>query len=666
MNLHKSILILFSLFLCYISDAQDITDTILPISEVRISADRIFNKDFAGMKFTEIDTLILQQKQNISLSALLSENTSIFIKNNGRGALSTAAFRGTAASHTQVSWNGININSPMEGMVDFSLIPVFIIDDMNLKHGTASISDNNGGLGGSININNSANWNNKNTVKYSQSFGSYHTYGEFLQLNFKKNNIKSKTRIYHNYSKNDFTFINHGIAIIDSITGEISNPLDTNDNADFSSCGILQEIYFKPNNKNIFSLKYWGQKSDRTIPRATSYEGPDNTNRNKQNNFDNKAVLDWKYYSKSNIFILRSGFSIKSMTYTLKNNIVGVGLTPAIFSQSTQKSSYNSFSLTHNFSKNLSIKTSLYADFHDVATFDTVNKIGYTEKRTDLSGFISIRKEIANRLNINAMMRQNLSKNEITPFVPYLGFDFKIFKDKNLILKGNIARNFHQPTLNDLYWQPGGNPELKPESGKSFELGFAYLFSQKSTSFSAEITAYHSDINNWILWIPSYKGYWEARNIENVVSKGIELNLKLIGKINKIRYSISGTYAYTSSVNYGDKNIWGENSYGKQLVYVPLHSGNIMANCSYKDFYITFQNNSYSERYTTSSNDITRRDWLYPYFMNDLTFGKIFKIKKLSISTDLKINNIFNETYHSILYRPMPKRNFLLMIMFKF
>ncbi len=53
--------------------------------------------------------------------------------------MATASFRGTAPSHTQVSWNGISISSPMLGMVDFSLIPVYIIDDLTLKHGAASL-----------------------------------------------------------------------------------------------------------------------------------------------------------------------------------------------------------------------------------------------------------------------------------------------------------------------------------------------------------------------------------------------------------------------------------------------------------------------------------------------------------------------------------------------
>jgi len=645
--------------------AQHLKDT-LHLQEVIIRADRFFKKENAGMKETRVDSLILLQKMNLSLSELLSENTSVFIKSMGRGALATASFRGTAASHTQVSWNGININSPMIGMVDFSLIPVYIIDDMNLKHGTASISDQSGGLGGSVSINNTVDWNKPFGVKYMQGFGSYSTFNEFLQLNAGNKKLQSKTRLYQNYSKNDYTFINHGIANIDPKTGNITNPPDTNDNASYKLYGILQEVYFKLNNSNIFSAKWWGQGARRTIPRATSYEGPDNSNLNRQEDYDNKLVAEWKHLNPKSKTLLRTGYSQKELNYYLMNFVPGYGSIPAIYSKSRQKSSYNSLSYSYDFNDKLSIEGKLDANFHDVVSNDSVKKTGYAKQRNEQSAFLSVRKNFANRLNINLMLREDRVDGQFTPVIPYAGFDFKLFKNKDLLLKGNIARNYHEPSLNDMYWQPGGNPDLEPEQGISIESGIEFQQAiSKYHKIKTELTAYRSDIDNWIIWIPSYKGYWEPRNIQRVLSQGVEVNIQLDGYLGKVGYKINGNYAYTRSVNYGDQLVWGDESYGKQLVYIPLHSGNVMVNLSYRRFFITYQNTSYSERYTTSSNDVTRRDWLYPYYMNDLILGKDLTIKKLSLSVEIKIYNLFNETYHSVLYRPMPKRNYLVQLMFK-
>jgi iron complex outermembrane receptor protein len=125
---------------------------------------------------------------------------------------------------------------------------------------------------------------------------------------------------------------------------------------------------------------------------------------------------------------------------------------------------------------------------------------------------------------------------------------------------------------------------------------------------------------------------------------------------------VSATYGYTSSVNYGDPAIWGDQSYGKQLVYIPLHSGNLMTHLQWNALFFSYQFNAYSERFTTSSNDVSRRDWLYPYFMNDVSAGGSFPVGKAKFTLELKVYNLFNEAYHSVLYRPMPGRNYQLMI----
>ena len=619
------------------------------------------------MKKSKIDSIVLKEKANASLSELLSENTTIFIKEHGRGALATASFRGTAASHTQVTWNGMNINSPMTGMADFSLIPVYIIDEIDLKYGAASITDNSGGLGGSININNTADWNNKFSVKYLQGIGSYRTFDEFLQIGFGGSKFQIKTRLYHNYSKNNYTFVNRSISNYNPATGNFENPIDTNDNANYMRYGVLQEIYFKANAKNIVSVKYWFQNADRMIPRATSYEGADNSNLNNQKDSNHKIVAEWTRFGAKSKMHLQSGYYHQDLLYTLMNNVMGVGLIPAIYSQSNQQSFVNKLNYKYDLFDDLSMEGTLNANYFWVNSIDTVKREGYVNERAEFSAVFSIRKTFWNRLNLNLILKQDFVDYKFAPFIPFFGFNYKVLKHEILFVKGSVSRNYHFPSLNDLYWQPGGNPDLLPESGISSEFGAeVVVFPLKKIKIQSEITLFRNDIKDWIIWLPSYRGYWEPMNISKVVSQGIEVDLKLSGSIRKFKYRVQACYALTSSKNYGDTLVWNNNAYGKQLVYVPLHSGNFLLNVEYRGFFVTYQHNSYSERFTTSSNDVSKRDWLYPYFMNDLSFGKDLSFKKLNLSIEFKILNLFNESYHSILYRPMPKRNYMLQIFIKY
>jgi len=640
-------------------------DSLFHIQDVEIRAERMFRKENAGIKQTVVDSAILSDKANVSLSDLLSKNTGVFIKNHGRGALATASFRGTAPSHTRVNWNGISINSPMAGMVDFSLIPVYIVDNLDLKHGAASIGENGGGLGGSINLGNSARWNGGTGVRYIQGVGSYSTFNEFLQAGFGGSRFRAETRLYHNYSKNDFTFVNRGVGIPDPATGKVIHPVDTNDNASYLNYGLLQEFYFRPRSKHVISFKYWGQNASRTIPRPTTYEGPDHANLNNQLDTDHRLAADWIYYGERDRVMLRSGYADKNLVYTRENRVSGLGRVPVIYSVSRQRSLVNTISYARELRHDISLEGKLDVNHHGVVSRDTVSREGYKGSRDEVSILATVQKGFADRLNVKVMFRQEWVDGERAPLVPFLGLDYRLIKGRELILKANIARNYQLPTLNDLNWQPGGNPDLRPEQGFSTEGGMEYRQEFAGHLVRTGVTVFRSDIKDWIIWIPSLKGYWEPKNIEEVVASGVECDLQVRGQAGKFHYRVSGNYALTRSVSFGESRTWGDASFGKQLPYIPLHSGNLMVHASWRGLFVTYQYNAYSERFTTSSNDLSLRHRMVPYFMNDMTAGSAFRIKKTEISVELKVYNLLNESYQSILYRPMPGRNYHLVIKLK-
>ena len=100
-------------------------------------------------------------------------------------------------------------------------------------------------------------------------------------------------------------------------------------------------------------------------------------------------------------------------------------------------------------------------------------------------------------------------------------------------------------------------------------------------------------------------------------------------------------------------------SYGKQLVYVPRHSANISGRLSWRTWTLRYQWTFYSERFTTTSNDvsyITGR--LLPYYMNDVSLEKTFQWKKVHVSLKGVVNNLLGSEYVTVLSRPMPGRNF--------
>ncbi len=655
--------ILLFLLLSIATYAQNNSDTI-DIPEVSITAKKILKN--TSLNISKIDSLQLKEAVNADLGTLLSESTPIFVKSEGRGALSTVSFRGTATSHTDVLWNGISLQSPMLGQIDFSLIPAYLSDEINIYAGASSIANTSGALGGSIAINNKADWDNKFSVKFIQAIGSYTTVNDYLQFKLGNKKIQYNTRLLYNYSKNDFKFVNKNIADINPETGEYIYPTQKNNNADYINYSILQELYYRLNSTNIFSVKYWFQNSDRSIPTLNTYEGNDYSNINSQTDKSHRIVADYKHYWNKSTIKYTSAFIYKQLDYFLQNYINGKGYEYAVQSKSSSISFYNKLDYNLKLWKNTNIDFKYSFVHHQAESIELQKQEGYTAKRDEQNLFFMWNQQIFTRLSSTIILRQNFVNNKAIPLIPYIGVEYIINNRQSIIASASVAKNYRTPSLNDLYWQPGGNPDLKPENGLSYELSVKASPKIKNIKINTGLTTFYNNINDWIIWIPSVKGYWEPSNIQKVISKGVECNINFSFKIKKLLVNLGGNYAFTQSLNYGDTMLWGGNSYGKQLPYIPVHSGNIFISLHLKAYFVNYTHNSYSERFTSSSNNVSKRDWLYPYFMNNLSFGKDFMINKMIFSAQFKIYNLFNEEYRSVLGRPMPRQNYLLTLSFKF
>lgn len=653
--------VLFLLLFCPLVTFGQIVPDTLSIPEVEIKTSRQLAQ--AGVTNHPVDTIAMKREIDASLSDLLSRFSTVFIKSEGRGALSTVAFRGTAPSHTEVYWNGISLQSPMLGQVDFSQIPVYLTDRINLSPGASSLVEGEGALGGSISLNNDMTWTNHLRGSVLSGFGSFGTWNEFLHLEKGTKRFQSSTRVYYNRSKNNFPFTNKDIANINPVTGAYIYPRQRNNHAEYLLEGVMQSFGFRLGKNTLLETHYWFQYSDRAIPRLSTYEGSDNSNLSRQKDRTHRAVAKLShFYKKGGILTLQSGLNAEHMIYSIRNMVYGEGYYNSLYSESNVYGFYNKAKYQFQPVRNALVKAAATFDFYHVWTRDTVNQTGYNQFRRKRGLMLSWQQQLTRNFSAMVLFRKDWINRFSIPFVPYFGFDWMLSQKHKLILHGNIARNYHYPDLNDLYWQPGGNPNLLPEEGMNSELGINTYFSKKKLKGRFGLTTFYNDIKNWIIWIPSPMGYWSPQNIRHVVSSGFEADIRLSFPIKKLMVTFRGDYTYTKSINRGNAAHWGIESVGKQLPFVPLQSGNIVVNLSLKKWYLTWINHSYSERYTTSTNEVTLRDRLNPYFMNDLYLGKRWFRDGRIISLQLKIFNLFNEQYYSVLQRPMPGRNFMLLL----
>ena len=633
-----------SFSLCFDKEAspQQLSDT-LRIEAVSISQKRPVKGEIPGVKIIKVDSLVIADKVTQNLADLLQENSPLFIKTYGRGSFATASMRGTGASHTQVYWNGLNINSPMTGDVDFSTIPIYTVDNISIHFGQSSMVLGSGGLGGAISLESNTDWNNTYGIKLHQAIGSFYTFSSAINASYKINSkIKLQTRLYSESSENNFPYRN---------TSDFSrtNPVERQKNADYKKMGLLQEVYYKPNDNDILSLKVWLNNLNRSIPKLMVNMSSKETNRQDDENI--LGVVRWKRIGNRNRVEMMAGFSNKTIVYSLIKYPVGVSPEPIIDSRSKTNSFTNHLDYQVKLNRFLNIETGYNITLNIIDSHDKIVNSGYSGERLENSMFGKVQVNPVESISLNILVREELTRNTLSPILPAISGEYKPFKNIDLIFKSSFAINYRQPSLNDLYWTPGGNPNLKSEKNQTIETGIKLGYQSAFFAGNLEFTAFSSNVHNWILWLPGVKGYWEPMNLSEVNNHGLEASLENKYHISDIKLLISGSYSYTKTTFNGN-----------QLPFIPIHSAGISTTLGYNKIHINHSFTYCSERFTTTSNNPNSIKRLYPYFMNTLSIGISEKIWKANAHFLLRIDNLFDESYQSIFWRPMPGRYYTLSI----
>ena len=625
-----------------------------------------------GTQQTKFDSLALKENISLSMADVLTFNSSIFVKSYGRATLSTVSFRGTSPSHTQVSWNGMKINNPMLGMTDFSMIPSYFIDDASLLHGTSSVNETGGGLGGAVKLSTKPANAEGFGLQYTQGIGSFKTFDEFLRLTYGDKHWQVSTRAVYSSSPNDYKYRNHDKK--ENIYDEDMNiidqyyPVEHNRSGSFKDLHILQEVYYNTGKGDRLGLNAWYINSNRELPMLTVDYGDETAFDNRQREQTFRGVVSWDHIRKNWKLGTKAGYIYTWMAYDYKRDVGNGNMAHMTRSRSRINTVYGQADADYYignkwlFSANISLHQHFVESEDKSIVRQDGNKaiVGYRKARPELSGSISAKYRPIDRLGLSVVIREEMFGKEWTPIIPAFFIDGVLSESGNIVAKASISRNYRFPTLNDLYFLPGGNPDLRKERGWTYDAGLSFALSKAGVySFSGSATWFESFIKDWIIWLPTTKGFFSPDNIKDVHAYGIEFKSNLNVILAKDwQLGLDGTFSWTPSINEGEPRTPADQSVGKQLPYVPLLSSTVTGRLSWRSWAFLYKWCYYSERYTMSSNDFTLTGKLPPYFMSNISLEKGFDFSWSEISIKGTINNLFNEEYLSVLSRPMPGINF--------
>lgn len=607
--------------------AQLQTDTTTHLNELVVRASRfdLFN---AGVKTTQPDSLALHVAQANHLGDLLSQQTPVFIKTYGPSNIATAAFRGTNAEHTAILWNGFNLQSSMMGLADLSLIPVSFNDKVTVEHGGNGALFGSGAIGGAIRLQSMAAYGSGLHLGASFMAGSFGQFRQGYQLRYGAKKWFTSLKVFQQLAENNFTYTNTSLS---------NQPEQTQSHASTQMKGLVNEHFFTTGKHHEFTLRIWYQQADRFIPPVMSVSN------GSAKQFDESVRLaaDWKAsYHK-----LTSNTRIAWFDEVLNFHDAPA----AIHSYSKLKTMIGEWELFYQLNDKhrllFGVSNTWSQGFHEsYQGWQQLNRLAF---------FTAWKYQSTNqRLLASMSLRQEFPDRSAAPLIPSWGAEYRL--NNHIKLLGNIAASYRFPTLNERYFAPGGNPDLKPETGWGQELSIQIKHSLLGVFGVATITGYNRTTDNWIIWVP--QGSFAApRNLRSVWSRGAETQIKLDKSYGKTTLSWSSSANLTFTTNRSSV-LNNDESVGKQLLYIPRLAHQHWLRLLYRNYNMQYTHQYNGMRYTSTDNS----DWLNAYQVANLAVGGSWKMASTTWTLGFSTLNLFNNSYVVLPERPMPGRNYQL------
>ena len=620
------ILVLFLFWFSTSASAQQ--DSSVWLRAVDIQSRR-FDFSDVSMSIQSLDTSTLSKLNATTLADRLNRESALFVKSYGSGSLSTVSIRGTGAAHSAVLWNGISLNSPMLGLYDFSLLPMFLLDDVKVQAGGNGPLVGSGGVGGAIFMDTHLDFRKRREVNLLSTYGSFGQMQNGIALEGSTGKLISKTKFYHQKAKNDFEFKNpEGLR-------------KTQTHAEVNQVGITQDLSYGTSSNHV-DVHGWFLKSEREIPALSLAQ----SSAQAQDDHSFRIAMNWSVLKQKWFWNVRGGFNQEEIRY----------VDPAAH--------LNEFSRAINFQSEVElgfIITRQLKVMSQIAWYDGQAKAPSYPKLVDQQQISLGAKLIweGRKWYVNGAIRQGYFDGKAIPFLPALSMRYQFLS--SLSARADISKVYRVPTLNDRFWVPGGNKSLKPESGFSSSCGLTWNQNFDKVSFGISAGIFFAQLNEAIVWLPGANGIYSAQNIHALENKGFEGGVILKYQITS--WSFSGnvnTNIVSSVITASDPSYMS--AIGKQLIYTPELQYRSQWSVAYKKLELRYHHNYTGYRYTT----VDHSHFLDPFEFAEIHLAWSHHIKSSQFTLSAGIKNLYSENYQTIAWRPMPGRSFHTGLLFTF
>ncbi|MGB0868491.1 MAG: TonB-dependent receptor plug domain-containing protein [Flavobacteriales bacterium] len=562
------------------------------------------------IKHLNVDSNLLENR----ISDILRNQPSVFIKQYGPGSLATWSIRGTSASQNQMFWNGIPMNSLTLGQSNLNLVRPLSSNNMKLILGGGEAGSYPGAIGGSLYLSNQHQFEKQNKIEYSTYFGSFGQKRNTGNLELSDSNIYFYSSWNTSSSLNNFEYYNT------YVNAYLTRQVSKQNALDFSN-----HIAYKINKYSFLKMNVLFSESEKEIPRPISINQPIE----KQTQKDESKIisLSWNR-SKAN-------YKMKALWgYQFQRSIFEDKASSNLISNISTKQYFLQFRYVNQ----LSDKDKLSWNWSSEVA--QAKSTGFAERKNNSLHFSNVgyTRNISSKASVSVNLKPIVSNGDFA-FIKSLSSHIQL--NPKTTIFGHVNNSVRFPTLNDLYWENGGNANLNPEKSLQYELGFKKQINYTKISG----TAYLNQVEDWIIWQPQTSGQWQPENVFSVKSEGVELGINQYFNIKNIdRASTGFQYQYNSTKN---------TDINRLLIYSPKHKWSFQTQIGIKNWNILWSSN-YSSSYYISTDNLY---YMPNYLTHDVSINKVIKINRIKLKMNLQLQNITNIDYQVVANNPMPKRN---------
>ncbi len=497
-------------------------------------------KSETGQAITVIDRDRLDTLQSVTIADALRTLPSVsVVQKGGVGSQTSVFIRGGNSSQTLVLLDGVRINDPSSpnGAFDFGALLTGNIGQVEVLRGPNSVIWGSQAIGGVISV---------TTLKPTEAFAvnanAEYGYSNTVNVNA---NISGTTKIIE--ADMFEGSVGGGYYRTDGISSLVSGT-ERDGYENYTANGRL-----KVNLTDNFAFDFRGFYNDSKV----EYDSPFGTGANALPVSHNKQFVG---YVGANLNMFE-GLLRNRVAYT-RSDIKRIGTDPIVFSFNNfnVKGQVDRFEYHSAFDLIKAASTIVFGIEHE-RTFTSVSFEGTPANIANTrvsSGFAQLIFRPVTGLTLTGGIRHddyNIYGGHTT-----LGGNIAYTPNGGrTVLRATYGKGFRAPTLSEGQ-PPFGNPNLKPETARNFDLGIEHAFlDNKAQVYAAYFNRKSTDLIN-------YSASFQLENIDRVRTTGLETGI-MLRPANGLDIRIG--YSLVNAINRSATN------FGKQLALRPHDSANL-------------------------------------------------------------------------------------------